>query len=257
MPKIFPLRLSAMSKYYYKKKNINRKKIGRVLSLLLTLIGFFAVLYIFFPLVSWQVYFAHAFAQNNIATPIPKNTIVNSAALQSLLTTSVRNLSGVDYTNAQNWFPGMDLPTDKKTTIPFYNLSIPTLHLKNAIIATSDYDLSRHLVNYPGTSIPPENGNAVIFGHSTLPQLFNPYDYKTIFANLYKLKIEDEVFVTIADVSYKYKIFSITVVDASETSFFAQQYDNSYITLITCTPPGTTWKRLVIKARLVPLNETQ
>jgi len=27
-------------------------------------------------------------------------------------------------------------------------------------------------------------------------------------------------------------------------------FDNSYITLVTCTPPGTTWKRLVIRASL-------
>lgn len=245
-----------MTKYYYKKKKTDTKRTVRILSLFLTLMGFFAILYIFFPLVSWHVYFANVFASYDVAAPIPKNTIVNSSSIQSLLITSINNVSGVDYTNAQNWFPEILLPEGKQATTPFYSLTIPTLNIKNVKVATSDYDLSKHLVNYPGTSVPPENGNAVIFGHSTLPQLFNPADYKTVFATLYRLKIEDEIVATVHGVSYTYKISSITVVDASDTSFFAQQYDTSYLTLVTCTPPGTTWKRLIIKARLVPLNAT-
>lgn len=242
-----------MTKYYHKKK-INTRRLIKILGLSTTLIGLFALLYIFFPLVSWQVYFANVFASYDIASPIPKNTIVNSYSIQSLLTTSVQTLSGVDYTNAQNWFPNVNLPKGNQPIIPTYSLVIPSLGIKNAVVSTSDYNLANHLINYPGTSLPPQNGNAVIFGHSTLPQLFNPMDYKTIFATLYRLKIDDQIFILISGVSYEYKIYGITVVEASDTSFFAQQYDNSYLTLVTCTPPGTTWKRLIVKARLVPLG---
>lgn len=245
-----------MTKYYYKKNKVNKKRLFRIISLGITIVGCIAILYVFFPLVSWQIYFAHVFADNNIATPIPKNTIVSPNSLQTLLSTSVAQLSGIDYTNAQNWFPNFDLPKGSQPAIPSYTLSIPILGIKNAVVTTTDYDLAIHLVNYPGTSIPAQTGNAVIFGHSTLPQLFNPTDYKTIFATLYRLKVEDKILANVSGVSYTYAIYSITVVDASETSFFTQQYDNSYLTLVTCTPPGTTWKRLIIKGRLVPLNST-
>ena len=30
----------------------------------------------------------------------------------------------------------------------------------------------------------------------------------------------------------------------------ARDTTDSYLTLVTCTPPGTTWKRLIIKAKL-------
>ena len=90
----------------------------------------------------------------------------------------------------------------------------------------------------------------MIFGHSTLPQLFNAKDYKTIFANAYKLKNGDIIYATVKGVKYSYKIFKTIVVDPSDTSALEQDYDNSYLTLVTCTPPGTTWKRLVIKSRL-------
>ena len=110
--------------------------------------------------------------------------------------------------------------------------------------------MAKHLVNYQGTGIPGKNGNAVIFGHSTLPQLFNPKDYKTIFANVYKLKNGDVIYAMINGVTYTYKIFKITVVDPENSSALVQDYDNSYLTLVTCTPPGTTWKRLIVKAVL-------
>ncbi len=129
-------------------------------------------------------------------------------------------------------------------------MSIPAIDIKDAIVSTNDYDLSKHLVNYQGTSTPPNLGNSVIFGHSTLPQLYDPTDYKTIFANVLKLKIGDDIFTNVNGVKYNYKIFNIYVVDANDTSIFTQTYDNSYITIVTCTPPGTVWKRLIIKARL-------
>lgn len=51
-----------------------------------------------------------------------------------------------------------------------YSLSIPTLELLNATVIISGDDLSKSLIHYGGTSLPGEYGNAVIFGHSTLPQ---------------------------------------------------------------------------------------
>ena len=53
------------------------------------------------------------------------------------------------------------------------------------------------------------------------------------------------------DYDSKYSIENISVVDPDNTSVLEQSFDDSYITLITCTPPGTIWKRLIIKARIV------
>ncbi|MDO8639815.1 MAG: sortase, partial [bacterium] len=75
-------------------------------------------------------------------------------------------------------------------------------------------------------------------------------DYKTIFATLHTIKINDEIFVSIEGVSYKYNIYNIIIVDPTDTSIFTQTVDDSYLTLVTCTPPGTIWKRLIVKARL-------
>lgn len=239
-----------MTRYYYKKTKPGYKKnILRLFSIPIFFFGFCIVFYVFFPLISWQVYFAPIFNAQDVAIPIPKTTVITQNDLGSLVSQASNNLRGVDYTNAKNWFPDFASVTNDTKT-PSYVLSIPKLGIKKASVSTTDYDLGKHLVNYPGTALPPKMGNAVIFGHSTLPQLFNNNDYKTIFATLYKLQVGDEIFADIASISYKYKVASITVVDPDDTSLLAQQYDDSYITLITCTPPGTTWKRLVVKTRL-------
>lgn len=245
-----------MSNYYYRKKRkINVKFYVRILSSMLFFVGLILTAYTFFPLISWQLYFAPAFASEDIASPIPRTTVLNASTIKSLLSSTDSLLSGIDYTNAKNWFPNFKPEKNKENIdkISSYSLSIPSLGIKNAIVATQDTDLGIHLVNYPGTALPPQKGNAVVFGHSTLPQLFNPSDYKTIFAHLYKLKIGDEIFASLSNITYKYVINSITVVDPSDSSVLFQPSDDSYLTLVTCTPPGTTWKRLILKARLVTI----
>jgi len=243
-----------MTKYYYKKTDKKkRRKIYRILSFITLAIGLFTVLYIFYPLISWQIYFAPYFASANFATPIPKTTVVDPSSIGGLISQAGNVLTGVDYTNAQNWFPNYNVENNgqkKNSQIPFYTISIPKLGIKNAIVSTIDYNLASHLIQYPQTAMPSERGNTVIFGHSTLPQFFNPKDYKTIFATAYKLKDQDMIYATVNNITFLYKIFNISVVDPSDTSIFAQDYNNSYLTLVTCTPPGTVWKRLIIKARL-------
>ncbi|MBI2074637.1 MAG: sortase [Candidatus Levybacteria bacterium] len=236
-----------MVRYYKKTKQKNFKLLLRFFGVLIFLTGLIVVAYVFFPLISWQLYFAPA--SQKLAAPIPKTNIITKNTIESLVLEAKNTVKGVDYSNAQNWFPTFKAEKNE-SKLPSYVLSIPKLGIKNATVSTTDYDLNSHLVNYLGTSIPPDNGNAVIFGHSTLPQLFDPNNYKAIFATAYKLQANDEVFADVSGVLYKYKIFNIIIVDPTDTSIFSQSYDDSYLTLVTCTPPGTTWKRLIIKARL-------
>ncbi|PIY95096.1 MAG: hypothetical protein COY68_00300 [Candidatus Levybacteria bacterium CG_4_10_14_0_8_um_filter_35_23] len=239
-----------MAKYYYRKSSLNFKKITKFISLLILITGFIIAVYVFFPLISYQIYFASAFSDQEIAAPIPKATVLNNATVTSLLNSASSNFfSGIDYSNAENWFPNVKFQKQTQK-VENYNLSIPKLGIKNAIVSTIDTNLEKHLVNYGGTAVPPNKGTAVIFGHSTLPQLYDSTNYKTIFANVHKLKIGDQIQTNVANVSFSYKIVSIFIVDPSDVSIVEQSYDDSYLALVTCTPPGTIWKRLIIKAKL-------
>lgn len=240
-----------MGNSYYKKiKLLGKRKTLRLFGVLLLLIGILMLAYVFFPLFSWQIYFADQFASQDIHYPIPKSTIVSTNSVGTLLSNASNSLTGVDYTNAQNWFPNYRYQKGGIPKVLSYTISIPKLNIKNAVVSTVDTDLAKHLVNYYGTAIPSEKGNAVVFGHSTLPQLYNSKDYKTIFSNLYKLTPEDKIIVHSENVNYTYTVESVTVVDPDNTTILEQNYDDSFITLVTCTPPGTIWKRLAVKGRI-------
>jgi sortase A len=240
-----------MPEYYVKKKTLNFKKYIKLVGVVFIGIGAFFIFYFFFPLISYQIFIASAFSKNNIEVPIPKSLVVNNNTntLSSLIAQGISSLT-TDFTDARNWYPTLSPQVDEKNTIESYSLTIPKINIENAVVSTIDYNLAEHLVQYFGTSIPGENGTAVIFGHSTLPQLFDPKNYKTIFANAHNLKVGDELFATVSGITYKYKIFSIVVTSPEDTNMFSQSYDHSYLTIVTCTPPGTIWKRLVVRAAL-------
>jgi sortase A len=242
-----------MKKYSYAKGSGFRKKI-KFLGFVLVSFGIAVVAYVFFPVISYYIYLSSAFASSNYQTPLPDRFVLkNETHISDLLEQGISSLTN-DYTDASNWFPEADsnfeeIPAGNK--IEFYELSIPKLGINNAKVSAMDTKLSEHLVQYFTTSNNPvEKGTSVIFGHSTLPQLFNPNNYKTIFANLHTLKTGDEFTVNVENKDYTYKIFSIEIVNPTDPNIFSQAFDNSYITLVTCTPPGTVWKRLIVRASL-------
>ena len=235
--------------YYKKKKQLNLKPFLRNAGLIMFVLGLGDLIYVSFPLVSWQLYFS-AFASESVISPVPHGE--KDSSVGSILSASTSQLAGVDYTNAENWFPKAEkevLPMN----VPSYTITIPKIDVMNAEVSTTDTDLTSHMVQYNSTATPPDKGTAVVFGHSTLPQLYNPKDYTTILAKAYMLKKGDTIIVKVRDVSYLYKIFLIRIVSAEDTSVFNARRDTSYLTLVTCTPPGTRWKRLVLEARLQEL----
>lgn len=240
-----------MKKQVYKKtKKKNVRKMIRFFGLGMSVTGFFVGLYIFFPLLSWEIYLQPVFASSSFTSPIPKNTMITKNYLQSLIKSTSSAFKGVDYGNAENWIPNAYKEGAVEEKIASYLLSIPKLNITDAIVSTVDTDLSTHLVHFPGTAIPPSKGTAAIFGHSTLPQLYDSKNYKTIFANIHQLSVGDAVIISTNNTLYTYKIYDMSVTDAEDTSYLTQGYDSSYLEIVTCTPPGTTWKRLIVKARL-------
>ncbi len=245
-----------MTKVYTKKNPLLKRKIARLFGLLMCIFGLLMVAYFSFPLLSFQLYLQPVFAQQKLAAPIPQATMLNSDSFRDLLQSTAETLAGVDYTDAKNWYPSIQ-QAHTDVAVTHYTLSIPKLKLTNLDVSTVDTDLSHHLVQYGGTAVPPSKGTAVIFGHSTLPQLFKQGDYDTVLAYAHTLEVGDEIDIQVDNLSYTYKIYSITITSPLDTSFFTQNYDDNYLILVTCTPPGTTWRRLLIHARIVKPETTQ
>ncbi len=216
------------------KKN---KLIFRLISLGLFISGIGVLVYIFAPIVSHELDPSIAF--RSFLSPIPES-------------------SYLDMTKASNWFP--DVSHDEnflENNTQSYSLSVPKLKIDNAVVTIGGEDLAEHLIQYPGTAVPGKIGNSVVFGHSILPQFFNPKNYLTIFSTLHTLKIGDQVFANFDGVKYSYKVQDRFEVSPKDIQILEQPRDASYITLVTCSPPGDPRKpkRLVVRAKLVPLTQ--
>ncbi|HLC94279.1 MAG TPA: sortase [Patescibacteria group bacterium] len=239
-----------MSLYVYKKRK--QKKYGRIVrftAYVLLIIGSLFLFWSFYPIISFELY-ARFFLNKPLVSPVPSTIAAPLAQARSVLGAfNVVSTNLSDYTKAGVWFP--EAPQDESTIkLEEYFLSIPKINVENAKVIVGGEDLSKSLIHYIPKSYPGEKGNVTIFGHSTLPQLYNPKDYKTIFTYLPSLTKGDTVSITVGTITYQYEIFDTFVVNPDQVSVLDQQLDDAYLTLITCVPPGTYWKRLIVKARL-------
>ncbi len=238
----------------YRKANISKRKQSvQVISYGILLIGAGFLFWAFYPLVSFELY-AQLFLKRSSASPLPDSDTVSSLEFAQSVYADGLSLSNNlrDFTQANVWFPTSNLPVGRDDLdTESFSLSIPRLNLSNLNVEVGGADLSKSLIHYLPSSLPGQYGNVAIFGHSTLPQLFNQKDYKTVFTYLPKLEVGDNVFVQINGGQYEYEVYDMFIVNPDEVSVLEQQFNDSIITLITCVPPGTYLQRLVVKARLV------
>lgn len=133
-------------------------------------------------------------------------------------------------------------------------LSIPAIGV-NAPIQFNDNNadwavqlaLRKGVDHYGGTALPGQIGNTVIFGHSS-GQLWAPGDYKFVFTLLNKVKPGDQVTVDYKGTRYTYKITGSEVILPSNLSILNQNTHKPMLTLVTCTPVGTSKERLIVQA---------
>lgn len=167
-------------------------------------------------------------------------------------------LEEVDYTRASNWFVGgTDRPDFSSSSVSHYLISIPKLEIENATVSMGGEDLSENIIQYPGTAFPGKKGNSVIFGHSILPQFYSPEDYLSIFSTLPTLEEGDKILIDYDGVSYQYRVEDMFEVLPTDIQVLEQDYSDSFLTLVTCVPPGHPMKpkRLIVRARVIPLEQ--
>jgi len=216
----------------------------KFLPLLLLVSGFFLLLNVLFPV-----------GMDTLNVIIPSHPqLLDPTAVSAYPAPVVMNILGSatqDYTQASSWF---DQPSSfsvpENSPVSYFSLSIPSLKLQNVSVEVNGSDLKKNAIHYPGTALPGEYGNVVVFGHSALPQFYRAGNPLTIFNPLVKAKVGDEVMVNYDGVTYYYFIRKTAVVGASAISVLEQKSDRHELTLITCTPLGTYWYRFVAVAEL-------
>lgn len=162
-----------------------------------------------------------------------------------------------DYTKLSQWFESQKVKeTVSDERNEFFTITIPKLEIDSAVVKVGGEELSGSLIQYPGTALPGEIGNSVIFGHSVLPQFYDPKNYLAIFSILDRLEEKDEIYVTYHDKLFKYEVEIMFEVKPEDIQILEQNSFDSYLTLVTCTPPGhpSKPKRLIVRAKLYEVS---
>ncbi len=206
------------------------------------------IAWVAWPILSFELLVSPSYS--NIIRPIPDEIVAQALDNQF---GQILGSASLDYTKASNWFPKSPPKKEEKEKAKAFTMSIPKLGITDAVAVLSGEDLNKSLIHYGGTALPGEYGNTVVFGHSVLPIFFNPKNYLTIFSTLPTLKEGDEIDVFSDNVRYRYIVYEMKVVSPDDVAVLEQKYDWSYLSLVTCVPPGTYWKRLIVRARLEKL----
>lgn len=115
-----------------------------------------------------------------------------------------------------------------------------------------EYDnaLAQGVGHAKGTVYPGQVGNVYLFAHNTL----NAWDiprYNAVFFLLHNLEPGDRISTFYNDQRYDYIVFDKNIHKPNDLSPLTTKYSEPILSLQTCWPPGTTWQRLVVRAKLV------
>lgn len=145
---------------------------------------------------------------------------------------------------------------DPRIIIPKINVDVPVVYdVKTYDEGAIQQALERGVVHYGHTALPGQNGNNVIVGHSS-NNFFNTGRYKFAFVLLGRLEVGDTFILHYKGQRYIYKVTLKRIIEPNDFSL-VQPTDVPTATLITCTPPGTSWQRLVIQGEQISPDPAQ
>ncbi len=132
--------------------------------------------------------------------------------------------------------------------IPKINVSAPINFESSTNNTDIAYSLRSGVVHYASTAVPGQQGDVVIFGHSS-GLVWAPGSYKFVFTLLNELKPGDTILVDYKGTRYIYQVTGSQTVKPADMSILQQNSKQSELSLVTCTPVGTDKNRLVVHAR--------
>lgn len=154
---------------------------------------------------------------------------------------------------SQQALPGQNVitPVDRD-----FGIVIPKIGANAKVVANVDpynqrayeWALTKGVAQAKGTAFPGEDGNIFIFAHSA-GNFYEANRFNAIFYLLTKLEKGDLIYLFYKEGEYKYSVTDKKLVDASSVSYLSKKGEGQILTLMTCWPPGTTLKRLIILAK--------
>ena len=140
---------------------------------------------------------------------------------------------------------------------PFFSIVIPKIGANSKIIRDVDplnsleyqKKLTEGVAHAKGTALPGQKGNIFLFAHSS-DNFINANRYNSVFYLINKLENKDKIYLIFNRKKYVYEVVDKKIVSAEDVSYLDPDSDIEKVTLMTCWPAGTTYKRLVVVAEL-------
>lgn len=143
---------------------------------------------------------------------------------------------------------------DPRLIIPKLNIDVPiNFNVSLAGIYDAMMNGVAHYRISGASAYPGEIGNFVITGHSA-GDVYSSNPYKYIFSGLERLEDGDLIYVNYESVRYTYKVIKKQVVEPTNVAALTVGTDKPLITLVTCTPLGTSRYRLLITGEQISPN---
>jgi LPXTG-site transpeptidase (sortase) family protein len=151
--------------------------------------------------------------------------------------------------------PVTDVSLSEKITnrvfVPRLGIDVPLVYATETREQAFQKALESGVVHFPGTALPGQLGNVYIFGHSS-DYPWAKGDYKTAFALLPKIVLDDEIIVNDeVGTAFRYRVVKTLVVKPDELWVLDQPVDRKLLTLQTSYPIGTALRRYIVQAELI------
>lgn len=150
---------------------------------------------------------------------------------------------------------------DPRLIIPKLNIDVPVAFNinYNDTFEAMNHGVAQFMI--PGASaLPGQIGNLVISGHSA-GDIYSSNPYKFIFSGLERLEPGDLIYINYESKRYTYQMTGSQVVEPTDVAALVYDTNKPILTLITCTPLGTSrYRLLVIADQISPsydVNEVQ
>ena len=143
---------------------------------------------------------------------------------------------------------------DPRLIIPKLNIDVP-IHFGIALgdVMSAMNNGVAHYRIAGASAYPGEIGNFVITGHSA-GDIYSSNPYKYIFSGLERLEDGDLIYVNYNSVRYTYRVIKKEVVEPSNVAALVVDTNKPLLTLVTCTPLGTSRYRLLVTAEQISPN---
>ena len=140
---------------------------------------------------------------------------------------------------------------DPRLIIPKLNVDVPVhfgIPLDQVMSAMNNGVAHYRIAG--ASAYPGEIGNTVITGHSA-GDVYSSNQYKYIFSGLERLENGDLIYLNYNSIRYTYRVVKKEVVEPTDVASLIVQTDKPLLTLVTCTPLGTSRYRLLVTAEQI------